>query len=150
MLHTTPTQTAVCDLEQRGPGARTIAAGLAIAALLAVVYVGRAEVLMMPALGMIAVTAAAVDARTLRIPNWLTGTGAVVFAVSVSTLSWWRTPRGSRSRQERRSWVGRSSRHISSASRARLGSATSSSQLFSAHHSAQSHRPPRIGHGCWR
>jgi len=81
MLHTVPNQTAVGDLEPRGPGARTIGAGLVIAALLAVVYVGRAEVLMMPALGMIAVTAAAVDARTLRIPNWLTGTGAVVFAV---------------------------------------------------------------------
>lgn len=81
MLHTAPTQTAVSDLEQRGPGARTIGAGLAIAALLAVVYVGRAEVLMMPSLGMIAVTAAVVDARTLRIPNWLTGTGAFLFAV---------------------------------------------------------------------
>ncbi|MBI4934337.1 MAG: prepilin peptidase [Actinobacteria bacterium] len=81
MLHTTPTQAAVDDLEQRGPRAGTIGAGLAIAALLAVVYVGRAEVLMMPALGMIAVTAAVVDARTLRIPNWLTGTGAFVLAV---------------------------------------------------------------------
>ena len=81
MLHTTPTQAAVDDLEQRGPGAGTIGAGLAIATLLAAVYVGRAEVLMMPALGMIAVTAAVVDARTLRIPNWLTGTGAFVLAV---------------------------------------------------------------------
>ena len=81
MLHTTPTEAAVDDLEQRGPGAGTIGAGLAIATLLAVVYVGRAEVLMMPALGMIAVTAAVVDARTLRIPNWLTGTGAFVLAV---------------------------------------------------------------------
>ena len=58
MLHTTPTQAAVDDLEQRGPGAGTIGAGLGIATLLAVVYVGRAEVLMMSALGMIAVTAA--------------------------------------------------------------------------------------------
>ena len=81
MLHTTPTEAAVDDLEQRGPGAGTIGTGLAIATLLAVVYVGRAEVLMMPALGMIAVTAAVVDARTLRIPNWLTGTGAFVLAV---------------------------------------------------------------------
>ena len=81
MLHTTPTQAAVDDLEQRGPRAGTIGAGLAIAALLAVVYVGRAEVLMMPALGMIAVTAAVIDARTLRIPNWLTGTAAFLFAV---------------------------------------------------------------------
>ena len=81
MLHTTPTQAAVDDLEQRGPRAGTIGAGLVIATLLAVVYVGRAEVLMMPALGMIAVTAAVVDARTLRIPNWLTGTGAFVLAV---------------------------------------------------------------------
>ena len=81
MLQTTPTQAAVDDLEQRGPGAGTIGAGLAIAALLAVVYVGRAEVLMMPALGMIAVTAAVIDARTLRIPNWLTGTAAFLFAV---------------------------------------------------------------------
>jgi hypothetical protein len=81
MLHTTPTQAAVDDLEQRGPGAGAIGAGLGIATLLAVVYVGRAEVLMMPALGMIAVTAAVIDARTFRIPNWLTGTGAFLFAV---------------------------------------------------------------------
>ncbi len=81
ILHTTPTQTAVDDLEQRGPRAGTIGAGLSIVALLAVVYVGRAEVLMMPALGMTAITAAVIDARTLRIPNWLTGTGAVVFTV---------------------------------------------------------------------
>ena len=81
MLHTTPTQAAVDDLEQRGPGAGAIGAGLGIATLLAVVYVGRAEVLMMPALGMIAVTAAVIDARTFRIPNWLTGMGAFLFAV---------------------------------------------------------------------
>lgn len=80
MLHTTPIQTAVSDLEQRGPGARTICAGLAVAALLTVVYVGRAEVLMMSALGIIAVIAALIDARTLRIPNWLTVTGAFLFA----------------------------------------------------------------------
>jgi prepilin signal peptidase PulO-like enzyme (type II secretory pathway) len=81
MLHTAPIQTAVSDLEQRGPGARTIGGALAVATLLAVVYVGRAEVLMMPALGMTAVTAAVIDARTLRIPNWLTGTGAFLFTV---------------------------------------------------------------------
>ena len=81
MLHTTPTQAAVDGLEQRGPGAGTIAAGLGVAALLAVVYSGRAEVLMMPALGITAVTAAVIDARTLRIPNWLTATSAVLFAV---------------------------------------------------------------------
>ena len=81
MLHTAPIRTAVSDLEQRGPGASTIGAGLAVATLLTVVYVGRAEALMMPALGMIAVTAAVIDARTLRIPNWLTGTGALTVAV---------------------------------------------------------------------
>jgi leader peptidase (prepilin peptidase)/N-methyltransferase len=81
MLHTAPIQTAVSDLEQRGPGARTIGAGLAVATLLTVVYVGRAEVVTMPVLGMTAVTAAVIDARTLRIPNWLTGTGAFLVTV---------------------------------------------------------------------
>jgi leader peptidase (prepilin peptidase)/N-methyltransferase len=81
MLHTAPIEPAVSDLELRGPGTMAIGAGLAVAALLAVVYVGRAEVLMMSALGLIAATAAVVDARTLRIPNWLTGTGACLLAI---------------------------------------------------------------------
>ena len=81
MLHTAPTQTAASDLEQRGPGIWAIGLGLIAAALLTVVFAGRAEVLMMPVLAMVAVVAAVIDARTLRIPNWLTGTGASLCAI---------------------------------------------------------------------
>jgi Flp pilus assembly protein protease CpaA len=80
MLHTAPIESAGSGLEQRGPGPRTIGASLAVAALLTAAYAGQAQVLMMPAFGMIAVIAAVIDARTLRIPNWLTGVGALVIA----------------------------------------------------------------------
>ena len=81
MLHTAPIQPAVSDLAQRGPGIWTIALGVIAAALLTVMFAGRAEVLMMPVLAMVAVVAAVVDARTLRIPNWLTGAAAFLFAI---------------------------------------------------------------------
>ena len=45
MLHTAPTRPAMSDLEQRGPGIWTIGFGLIVAALLTVVFAGRAEVL---------------------------------------------------------------------------------------------------------
>jgi leader peptidase (prepilin peptidase) / N-methyltransferase len=93
MLHTAPIESAVDDLEQRGPGPRTIGpgprtigAGLVVATLLTVVYAGQPQVRMMPVLAMIAVAAAVIDARTLRIPNWLTATGAFLFAVLAAHL----------------------------------------------------------------
>jgi len=93
MLHTAPTQSAVSDLEQRGPGIWTIGLGLIVAALLTFVFAGRAEVLMMPVLAMVAVVAAVIDARTLRIPNWLTGAGAFLFAIL--TVHLWYVRHGS-------------------------------------------------------
>jgi Flp pilus assembly protein protease CpaA len=81
MLHTAPIESAGSGLEQRGPGPRAIGACLAVATLLTVVYAGRVEGVMMPAFGVLAVIAAVIDARTLRIPNWLTGIGAVVVAM---------------------------------------------------------------------
>lgn len=90
MLQTAPIQPAMSDLEQRGPGARTIGVGLVAAVLLTVVFADRAEVLMMPVLAMVAVIAAVIDARTLRIPNWLTGTGGFLFAVLAVHFSYLR------------------------------------------------------------
>lgn len=81
MLLTTPNRTAVNSVAKRGPDAWTIGIGFLVAALLTATYVGRAEVLLMPVLAMVAVLAAVIDARTLRIPNWLTGAGAFLVAV---------------------------------------------------------------------
>jgi leader peptidase (prepilin peptidase) / N-methyltransferase len=86
MLQTSPIESAVGDMEQRGPGPKTLGAGFVVAVLLTVVYAGQTQVLMMPGLGIIAVTAAVIDARTLRIPNWLTGAGAFLFSILAAHL----------------------------------------------------------------
>lgn len=66
-----PTEADTTALDRRGPMAGVVAAGLAVAFVLVVVWWGDSTAWLMPVAGFLAVTASVVDWQTRRIPNRL-------------------------------------------------------------------------------
>jgi len=57
-----------------------VGASVVVVAALCAVFRGAPQVWLMPVVGTVATLAALIDGRTLRIPNWLTGAGAMITA----------------------------------------------------------------------